>query len=130
MIAAVLALHTGALSLGILQFADADCADADHAALSNEHAALSHEHRGEHVGTGHAEESPIAESSHGDDQCPPFCGDCHDCAGCFHPVAVVTAHVSAPLRPVIDPRTTHPDLVPHAPPAWDPPAPLHVPIHA
>jgi hypothetical protein len=152
-IAAVLALHTGALSVGLLQFADADCADADHAALSTEHAALSHQHpsrehlshehvsdeRGDHraggerlaaMGMGHGDEAPAADSSHGDDRCPPFCGDCHDCGGCFHPIAVVARGVSAPPRPTVDRSVTHPELVPHAPPAWGPPAPLHVPILA
>lgn len=62
-----------------------------------------------------------------EDHCPPFCGACSDCAGCFHLHALVTS-IPLPLAALIARPT--PEETPARPTApRDAPTaePLHVP---
>ncbi len=60
-----------------------------------------------------------------EDQCPPFCGSCLDCAGCFDVHAVVTALPTAlPIRAPAIVRVARPVSA-----ASPPDAPLDEPVH-
>jgi hypothetical protein len=60
-----------------------------------------------------------------EDHCPPFCGSCDDCAGCFHMHALVTTPLVAPtFRGLETPRPSCP-----LPVATPPEAPAREPLH-
>ena len=118
-------LATGGLELG-----DEGCSTGDRA-----HGALSHEHaRAEQDAPEGAHEAGHASHEHDDDHgdehgddCPPFCGDCQDCAGCFHPLATDLPVLALELVGYPLGRPDH--LLPRTaqPPRWAPSPPLHVP---
>jgi hypothetical protein len=114
-------LATGGFELG-----DEGCSTGDraHGALSHEHARADHDPREADHEAGQA--SNEHEDEHGDD-CPPFCGDCQDCAGCFHPLATDLPVLALELIGFSLGRPDH--LLPRTaqPPRWAPSPPLHVP---
>lgn len=62
-----------------------------------------------------------------EDHCPPFCGSCLDCAGCFHVHAIVTAPPAALSAPMPVPVRLAAATLAARPPESPSDEPVHVP---